>query len=268
MSVMTFINKYFVDPVMSSQGYNIYNTAVYAILFLAGIYLANILLRRHRIKIGEELYWSLIPFVILGGIIRALGQYTFVKGEGILPLSFWFFTPGIYILISTFALASLWVSTYLNRERYMVPMQTLGGIPVLIGLAFVFNKAVNYMEFLWILGSSFAITFLLLGMISRFWRALYKKADSLIISGFVLDATTTSIATAFLGYKPEHLLTGYISSANPLLFLPLKLTLILGALYLIGKESKEEEKWLFKIGLIILGLPHGIHGSLQILMGV
>lgn len=268
MSMMRFIDRYFIEPVMSSQGYNIYNTLVYATLFLLGIYLTHRFLKKSKIKIGEEFFWSLIPFIILGGVIRALSQYTFVRGDGVLPLSFWFFTPGLYILISFFALVSLGISISLNKNRYFGIMYMLGGIPALLGLAFVLDEAAHYLEFLWIIGSSLGITLLLLGMIVRFWHTLYTKSNSLIISGFVLDATSSSIATAFLGYTPEHVLTKFISTANPFLFIPLKLTLILGALYFIEKESNEEEKWLFKIALIILGLPHGIHDSLQVLMGV
>ncbi|MFV2041064.1 MAG: DUF63 family protein, partial [Candidatus Hydrothermarchaeales archaeon] len=140
--------------------------------------------------------------------------------------------------------------------------------PVLIGLAYILVKAANYVELLWILGASSVIGLLTFGAIFRFSRGLYSKANALIISGFVLDATTTTIATAYLGYAPEHVLTGIISSANPFLFLPFKLSLILAALYYIEKDSSEGEKWIFKLALLILGLPHGIHDSLQILMGV
>jgi uncharacterized membrane protein len=268
MAIRDFIGRYFIDPVMSTQGYNIYNTLAYAILFLVGLYLAGRLLKRMEMKIDEGLFWSLMPFVFLGGIIRALGQYTFVKGEGILPMSFWFFTPGIYILIAVFTLISLGISLTLNKERPSPAMYIFGGIPALIGLAYILVKATNYGEFLMVIGASLIVGILLFGVVFRFWPQLISKANILIISGFVLDTTTTSMATAYFGYAPEHVLTGLISSANPFIFLPFKLSLILAALYYIEKDSKEGEKWIIKIALLILGLPHGIHDSLQILMGV
>ncbi len=268
MSLRAFIDRYFIEPVMSSQGYNIYNTFVYGLLFLVGLYLASKVLKRIDVQLGEELFWGLVPFIFLGGVIRALSQYTFVTGEGVIPLSFWFFTPGIYILIAIFALVSLAISGSLDKKQYSNSMYMLGGVPALIGILFVLDKAVNYREFLLVLSLSFTILILLLAMTLRFWQALYTKANTMIIGGFVLDATTTSIATAYLGYKPEHVLTGFISASNPLLLIPLKLILITGVLSFIDKESNDEEKWLFKIALLILGLPHGIHDSLQILMGV
>jgi uncharacterized membrane protein len=268
MAVGEFIERYFIEPVMSSQGYNIYNTLVYAILFLASLYIVGRLLKRMEMNIDEELFWILVPFVFLGGVIRALGQYTFVKGEGVLPMSFWFFTPGIYILIAVFTIVSLGISIAVKKERPSLVMYTFGGIPALIGLAYIILKAANYVEFLWILGTSSVIGLLIFGTIFRFWKVLNSKANALIIFGFVLDTTTTTIATAYLGYAPEHVMTRLISSANPFLFLPFKLSLILAALYYIEKDSSEGEKWIFKLGLLILGLPHGIHDSLQILMGV
>ncbi len=268
MDIRYFITRYFIEPVMSTQGYNIYNTLVYALLFLLGIYLAIRLFKTGKIKIDEGLFWSLVPFVFLGGIIRALGQYTFVKGEGILPMSFWFFTPGIYIFIAVFATVSLGISITIKKDQYSYGMYILGGAPSLIGLAYIFFKAANYVEFLWILAASSVIGLMIFGAIFRFGWGIYSKANALIIIGFVLDTTTTTIATAYFGYSPEHVLTGLISSTNPFLFLPFKLSLILAALYYIEKDSKEGEKWIFKLALLILGLPHGIHDSLQLLMGV
>ena len=268
MDLNDFLKTYFIEPVLSSQGYNVYNTVVYAILFLVGAYLADKLLKRFEIEPGEELYWALVPFVFLGGVIRALGQYTFVTGSGILPLSIWFFTPGIYLLISFFAILSLWITATVRREGYVGLMYVIGGIPVLLGLAYVLDKAARYDEFLLIIGASLIVGLLVFGALHSFGQALYSRANILIISGFILDSTTTTIATAYLGYAPEHVLTGVISSASPFLFLPFKLLLILAALYFIEKDSNERDKWLFKLALLILGLPHGIHDSLQILMGV
>jgi uncharacterized membrane protein len=268
MGIRNFIARYFIEPVMSTQGYNIYNTLVYALLFLVGLYLISRLLKRGKIKIDEGLFWSLVPFVFLGGVIRALSQYTFVKGEGLLPMSFWFFTPGIYILIAVITIVSLGISVTLKKERPSIVMYVFGGVPVLIGLSYIFSKASNYGGFLKVIGASLIVGILLFGFIFKFWQNLISKANALIISGFILDTTTTTIATAFLGYTPEHVMTGLISSANPFLFLPFKLTIILVALYYLEKDLKEGKQWIFKLALLIMGLPHGIHDSLQILMGV
>ncbi len=268
MSITEFITRYFIEPVMSTQGYNIYNTLAYAFLFLVGIYLAGRLFKRMGMKIDEGLFWSLVPFVFLGGVVRALSQYTFVNGEGLLPPSFWFFTPGIYILIAGFAIVSLGISRTLKKEQPSRVMYILGGTPAVIGLAYILVKAANYGEFLKVISISLIVGVLLFGVVFKFWQGLISKANTLIISGFILDTTTTTIATAYFGYAPEHVLTGLISSANPFLFLPFKLSLIIAALYYIEKDSSEGEKWIFKLGLLILGLPHGIHDSMQLLMGV
>jgi uncharacterized membrane protein len=268
MGIVAFLERYFIEPVMSSQGYNIYNTIIYAILFIAGLYLAVKLFKRIELRPGEELFWSLVPFVVLGGVVRALGQLTYVRGEGLLPPSFWFFTPGIYVLIASFALISLLVCFRLRGKEYQGLMQLFGTAPTLIGLLYIFTQASNIRDFFIIILVSMLVGLVLYGPLKGFAQRLLTKPNALIIGGFVLDTTTTTIASAYLGYVPEHVLTGIISSANPFLFLAFKLILILAALYYIESDSNENEKWILKLALLILGLPHGVHDSLQILMGV
>jgi uncharacterized membrane protein len=268
MGIEAFVERYFIEPVMSSQGYNVYNTIVYAVLFIAGLYLAFNFLKRIELRPGEKLFWSLVPFVFLGGVVRALGQLTYVRGEGLLPPSFWFFTPGIYVLIASFTFISLLVCFRLRGKEYQGLMQLFGTAPTLIGLLYIFTQATNFRDFIIVILGSMLVGLVLYFSLKGFAQSLLTKSNLLIISGFVLDTTTTTIASAYFGYVPEHVLTGIISSANPFLFLPFKLILILAALYYIESDSNENEKWILRLALLILGLPHGVHDSLQILMGV
>jgi uncharacterized membrane protein len=268
MDVAAFIDRYFIEPVMSSQGYNIYNTIVYGAFFVAGIYLAFKLLKQLKVKFDEKLFWSLVPFVALGGIVRALGQQTYVKGDGLLPSSFWLFTPGIYILITTLALVSLLVSVHIRGMEYPGLMWRLGALPSTLGLMYILTQATNTDAFIKIILASALVGTTLYITLKLSTPQLLTKANVLIIGGFVLDSTTTSMATAYFGYRPEHVLTGMISSSNPFLFLVFKITLIVGALLFIEKEAVGDELWLYRLVLLVLGLPHGVHDSLQILMGV
>ncbi len=132
--VREFIEQYFIKPIYTSEGYNIYNTIVYGVLLLAGAYAAVKLLRRLGVKMDEKLFFAALPFVVLGGVLRGLEEFARITGAGLLPVSALFLTPGIYLLVAFLAIMSLTLAVYLRGLNYASAMAKIGWALVLATL--------------------------------------------------------------------------------------------------------------------------------------
>ena len=75
---MAFLDQYFIKPFNSTIEYNIVNTLVYAILAFMGIVLIYKLLDRQKVEINAKLAISLIPYILLGALIRAYVDHNLI----------------------------------------------------------------------------------------------------------------------------------------------------------------------------------------------
>ncbi|MBU2559809.1 DUF63 family protein, partial [archaeon] len=91
VTMIEFIQRYFIKPIYSGEGYNYYNTIVYGLLLGVGIILVDSLLRKLKVEIDTRFAFGLFPLITLAAILRSL-----VDGE-ILPRSFFLITPGIFL---------------------------------------------------------------------------------------------------------------------------------------------------------------------------
>src|SRR3989338_1217510 len=133
---MGFFEQYFIDPITSGSGYNIYNTLAYAALLIVAVFVTYKLLKKMKIAIDDRFMLGVLPYVILGGLLRALKDASIVS-------SFVFKTPVIYIVIFLAALGGLIISKaieILKGKRwpqlgYHVIWAAIGFVAVLAGLS-------------------------------------------------------------------------------------------------------------------------------------
>src|SRR3989344_5529610 len=107
--MLDFIQKYFISPIYTGEGYNVYNTAAYAIILIIAAYGVYKLLKKLKIEIDRKFFLGILPFVAMGGALRALQDSSLTAN----PL---FITPIIYFTIFFIALASLVFSRLLERH--------------------------------------------------------------------------------------------------------------------------------------------------------
>ena len=74
-----FIYKYYVDPIINGGAYTIVDTLTYAAILIIAVYLVYRWLIRAGIAIDQNFVLALIPYVVLGGLLRV------VEDTGILP---------------------------------------------------------------------------------------------------------------------------------------------------------------------------------------
>ncbi len=279
MGIGDFIKTYFVDPITYGTGYNIYNTVVYGVLLILGGYGVVKLLKRLGVRMDKKLFNAVLPFVVFGGFLRGLEEFARLTGEGVLPHSPFFLTPGIYLIIAVVSIAALLIGVYLKKEEYPRVMLPIGwalvGVGVLLALsdmALVASGGVLDMSlrptlFLWIILLGAGLTFL--GRLVLNKLNILSRENTLVLSGFAFEAAAVATAVYSLSYKAEQPLTQALLSVSPHIYPILKLGLVIGIIHFIeGVPKDEEAHWLSKLILLVLGVPMGVHNTLQILLGL
>lgn len=279
MGIEEFIRTYFIDPISQGTGYNIYNTLVYGILLILGGYGVVKLVRRLGVRMDDKLFNAVLPFVVLGGFIRGLEEFARLTGMGPLPHNPLFLTPGIYLLIAILSLASLVAGVYLRGKDYPRAMVPIGWAMVLGALLLaltdislvvsgrVADTSLRPELFLWIVVLGGALTYL--GGLVLKKLDMAGRDNTLILGGFAFEAAAVATAVYSLSYRAEQPLTQALLSISPPLYPLLKVGLVLGIIYFVeGVPRDEESHWLSKLILLVLGVPMGVHNSLQILMGL
>ena len=104
-----FIKQYFIDPILLNQGYNFINSTVYALVFIAAIYLIFLLLKKTKIPVDSRLALAILPYAIFGSIVRIL------EDTGVLK-SYLLVTPMIYGEMILFILSVFLISVFLERK--------------------------------------------------------------------------------------------------------------------------------------------------------
>lgn len=275
--MIEFIKRYFIEPIYTSEGYNIYNTLVYGMLLLAGAYLVAKLLRRWKVKMDEKLFMAALPFLVFGGVLRGLEEFARITGAGLLPVSALFLTPGIYILVAFLAVASLTLAVHLRGANYASIITAIGWLLVLAtsplflyDLLLVYSGSVPETTlrpsiFISILVLAAIITIAGIEVLKRL-RMMHRE-NAVIFAGFALEVAAVTLAVYLLGYTAAQPETRALLSHGIYPFF--KLGLIIAIIHFVEKVPRDDEAhWLSKLLLLVLGLPHGIHNSLQVLAGV
>lgn len=260
------IKKYFIDPVYTGAGYNVVNTIVYGLILGLGILLSYKIIERFKININEKFLIGLLPFLILGSVLRAL------EDAGLLPKSAFFITPGIFFTIFSAAILALLIAAILNKKGYELHV-TLGAIGLLLlpyPTYLVLNNILIYSPLLYTIPALALSTAAVVGVI-KYWNIDYMKDRwvSFIIAAHMLDASATVVGVELYDYWEEHYFEGAIIDAlgTGLVIYPLKVVVLFLVIYIVQKALEEENAVKFwYLALFILGFSPGLRDLLKIMM--
>ncbi|MCK4327308.1 MAG: DUF63 family protein [Candidatus Diapherotrites archaeon] len=251
-----FIEAYFIRPVYTGEGYNIFNTIAYAVLFIVGLYGVKWLLKKWKIKIGKKLFYALLPYLVLGGLVRALQDAWVVKHWLLI-------TPGIYLMMAGLVIGII-IATGRDLEKIRKVGWVLAAAAVGLVVAVAYSVAFNLQWLLLIVGVAVLVV-VLLCMVFR--KTLASRENRVVALGQVLDSVASAIPIAFLGYREQHVVSALVMQPTPFLFPLVKVTLVLGALHVIDKD-KGDWNWLLKIAIVALGLAPGLRDLARVFIGV
>ncbi len=251
-----FLERYFIRPVYTGEGYNVFNTVAYVAAFIGGLYAVKWLFKKWKIRVGKNLLYSLLPYFVFAGLVRALEDYW--------PVKHWLLiTPGIYLLMIAVVggiLLATGKSLVATKKAGWALAAGAGGLVIAAAYATAFN-----VQWLAAIGGTAAVITLAL------WKLLpdviRSPADRLVVFSQLLDGSASAISIALLGYTEQHVVSGWVMQGNPFYFLVLKVVLVVAALYVLNKKESEWN-WLLKIAIVLLGLAPGTRDLARVFIGV
>ncbi len=223
-----------------------------------------------RIPFDKRFILVATPYAVLGLAIRLLADAgVFEKNP------YWSVTPGIYVLSVVSGL--VFVGVGLAVERYTG--LSYWKLPFLVGTllaSFFVYRLLPYLEnpglmlYPPLLAASLAAAVYALSAFFDF-SGIYRSAENVaIIFAHALDGSATFVGINVLGYIEEHPLPEYLISlaGDAIIMIPLKLLVVLVALYLLEQWHEEEGETatnyykIFKLVFFILGIGPGARDTL------
>jgi len=268
---MDFIQQYFCAPIVQSQGYNLVNTLVFALIALViAFFVIYPFFTKRGVKFDFKFGLSLLGYILLGSSARLIEDLRLVERScDPSQAGFWLVTPGIYIAVGVFAIIALAVSLFVGKKFKKDSIKIfgiLGAIAALPFLAFVF---MNYLQFagFGMVVLFFAVFFAIVYFVLRLLKVkiLEQNLNKLVFAGQLLDGCATFTAIGFFGYWEQHPLSAGILGISPILFPIVKIIIVLAILYYVDKELKDENlRGFVKILVMIFGFAPGFRDLLTI----
>jgi len=266
-----FLETYFCNPIMQSQGYNLVNTLVFAAIALVlAFFVIFPYFKRKGVKFDFKFALAVLGFVLLGSSARLIEDLRLVARTcNPAEVGFWLVTPGIYIAVGLFAIFSLVLAVWVEKKFKIDKLKFFGVLGFLAALPFVVFDFLSYKQFygfglvLFFLVLFFAIVFYILKFLKI--KVLNSSFNKLAFAGQLLDGTASFVAIGFFGYWEQHPVSAGILSISPILFPIVKVLVILAILYYTDRELKDENlKGFVKVLVMIFGFAPGLRDWLTI----
>ncbi|MDR0767882.1 MAG: DUF63 family protein [Methanosarcinales archaeon] len=286
-SIIAFIHKYYIDPIITDSGYNIVNTVTWAVILGLAVYLLIYALQKMEIKIDAKFMMATLPFVIAGASLRVVADMGAISP----PYSYILITPNIYFFVFLVTAACLGASLLLQKynavKSFHQPYVLMGCL--FIAAVYLVLFSVGTVANWWV---PFAVAVIGIG-IAVVFGLIAKKAGSKIFSdkmnltilaAHMIDAASTVIGMEIFGYYEKHVVPAYLIdlTGTALVMFPLKFIiffLVVWALDIMlekataDENDKEKEqmgqiKNAIKFVVIILGLAPGIRNSIRLFFGI
>ncbi len=265
---MDLIHQYFIEPILADTGYNAVNTIVYAILFLASIYLAKKVMEKLNIKIDKEWFWATFWIIPIGALLRVIEDWIKLN-YGALPTHFLFVTPGIYILLAGIVVGI----AYLEKEDYAKRMKAVGkhltiALIIVYILLLLLSGVHNIAVAITAVVSAGMCGFVIYKILEKLGYS--GKENLVMLLGHSLDGFVSALSIMMTNYSEKHVVTGILMKAtNPLAY-PLVKLAIASLAVILAKDQIEDEEWrmIILLFLTIIGLGPGTRDLLRIILGV
>ena len=281
---MSFIDDYFLNPILANGWFNPVNTLVYSIILVIAVYYVYKLLKKMKIRIDTNFTISILPFIVWAASTRVLHDAAVAN---ILPQAIndfysspLFPTPGSYFITFTLALITLLISLGVQKYKdipYYRTMTSLGVVYCIIN--FILLPLPNPYPLLLIGG----ITLLWAGLfflpqfipgIPGKVKKLFSRENDFILSAHFLDATATVVSLTLFGYVEQHVVPRLLFPyMGPYAMFFLKAIVVIPVLWLLDRHRADDPRsaefiHFLKTVVLILGLAPGLRDTLRLMAGV
>ncbi len=222
-----------------------------------------------KIQLDEYFLISIIPPIIFALCIRLLADANvYAKNE------LWSVTPGVYVLGTVYGTVLIGTGYYIQKTRnieYWKTVIVIGAVTIpyfFIKLVLAMQNPINFFYPVGLAGVLTSAVYLILKNFGP-TRFITKKENLLIIFAHMLDASGTFIGIDKFGFSEEHPIPEFLIglAGTAAVMIPLKLLIVIPALYLIEKWQSESpgsdlDSKMLKIIIFILGFGPGMRNSL------
>ena len=254
------------------KGYTIFNTILFSIIgIIVYFFIVYPYLLWRKVEIDFEFIKAVLLFVGIGSIIRLFSQsYSSIGGiinlsNNPLSFNFYFQFPQMFILLALSFLVFFEISLELSKKlkySYFKILQVIGLVIFIPLLLYVLFNIKYLIIFLLILIITVLILFLLIKLFKLLkLKLLNSKINRLVLISQILDGVATFFAITFFKdiFAEQHVVSFFILSINPILFVVIKIIISLLVIFLIDKFVKNSsENNYYKLFIIIIGLTTGL----------
>lgn len=272
MDIGSFIAKYYIDPIVYNEGYNVVNTLTYAIILGISLFALLKLMAFLKLKIDERLIMATAPYIVLGASLRNIEDVHLLSW----PLSVMFITPLVYVLAFIITLAVLLICIYLERsgkvKDYSKPFFWAGIAGTVVVFAAMFLT--QPVSVWWAPLVVFSLAFTFTGVIYLLARHLKLSFLTMplnvaILGAHMFDASSTFTAIDIVGgFMEKHVVPTFFIDIFHTAFIMygLKLAVFIPVIYLIEKYFIEDKDlyYVLKFVLLVLGFGPGIRNTLEL----
>jgi len=273
---MSFISTYFLDPICTGEGYNVFNTLAYGLLLIGALYLILLLFRRYSISLSPGMYLALLPFILLGPTVRVMVDSKFYPKLFLFSCFTLNTSPGIYLLAGIPAIIFALLAKYLNASRgfdFNKSLFAFGSVYLLFihavqypatGVSFVYNFRALFI----ILALSIASISIFFFVAKKYLPFFTQRLPLFLVSAHLFDASTTFTGVFFYNYVEQHVLPNFLMGLfGPFAIYALKLLVVPFVVKAVSSGEKDERELLY-FAIFVLGVGPGIRNLLRIFLGV
>ena len=168
------------------------------------------------------------------------------------------------------AIITLLFAVFIERKTnfdYRYIIFTLGAVLCIPNILFM--SPINLVATLQVVGV-WAIVSSIFVLLRNKWSLLSNRFNLSVLMAHLFDASSTYIAVDYYGYYEQHVLPSALTAlfGTALVMFPLKIVVILGALYIIDTYIEDRTiANMLKLAIFILGLAPGLRNFLSLIMG-
>lgn len=280
--IREFIYKYYIDPIRYGGAYTIVDTLTYAVILIVSLYLIYRWLSRAGISIDRSFIYSLLPFVVLGSLLRVVQDTGMISSD----LQFLLVTPLIFFTLFFFTVACLLISRVAERYGLLGDYHTgFAGLGILsclasgamlcwYGLTVTRIDVSVLLTILLMASTATTLVWAFLRYVLR-WEYASDPIYAMLLLGHLLDASATSYGIDLhpLQYIEQHVVGSSLIAATGTGFVmfPLKLVVLIPGIYILELYRKEGASafWhLVVFAMIVVGLAPGLRDMIRMVLYV
>jgi uncharacterized membrane protein len=264
--VRDFIYRYFIVP-----GYDLVDTTTYGVALGLIVFYLIPRIKRFRVSMDRDFFLALLPFIFYGASTRELldQRLGFYSNFGVYPQNFFLVSPWIYftmfILTSFFLLAGLSLEKRFGLKHAKF-MAAGGSVLALYNLYLIVLNIRDLSPFFSVI-ILFIISSGVLVVLIKAFKLEYVgfEGNYVVALAHLFDASTTFYGVDFLGSVEQHVVPSFFISltGTAAVMYPLKLLVLLPALYIIDRDMRDDEfgRRFVKLVILVLGLGPAIRNT-------